>query len=68
MNQLDSLSGQSIESVGSLHVMKSRPLQDKLVDDRFKSRDIDSSGVAAQQREDIFQEVRDTLTWSDNFL
>uniref|UniRef100_A0A3Q2TA04 Fibrinogen alpha chain n=1 Tax=Fundulus heteroclitus TaxID=8078 RepID=A0A3Q2TA04_FUNHE len=52
INQLDSNAAQNIESVGTLYVMKSRPLQNVVVDSRFKSKD-----VAAQQREDMFAQV-----------
>ncbi|XP_051251163.1 fibrinogen alpha chain [Dicentrarchus labrax] len=52
ISQLDSQSAQNIESVGTLYVMKSRPLQGVIVDSIYKSKD-----VAAQQREDMFPEV-----------
>lgn len=52
VNQLDSHAPQNIESVGTLYVMKSRPLQNVVVDSVFKSKD-----VAAQQKEDMFPEV-----------
>ncbi|KAK5606880.1 hypothetical protein CRENBAI_014121 [Crenichthys baileyi] len=52
LSQLDSRAAQSVESVGKLYVMKSRPLQDVVVDSRFKSKD-----VAAQQKEDMFAQV-----------
>uniref|UniRef100_A0A672YL76 Fibrinogen alpha chain n=1 Tax=Sphaeramia orbicularis TaxID=375764 RepID=A0A672YL76_9TELE len=54
MAQLDSLSGQSIETVGTLHVMKSREMKDAVVDTTYKSRD---SPAAAQQTEDLFSDV-----------
>ncbi|MEQ2259976.1 hypothetical protein XENORESO_014894 [Xenotaenia resolanae] len=52
LSQLDSRAAQSVESVGKLYVMKSRPLKDVIVDSRFKSKD-----VAAQQKEDMFTQV-----------
>lgn len=55
MNQLDSLSGQNIEMVGTLHVMKSRPLKDVNVDSVYKSKGIQT---AQQKTEDLFPEVR----------
>lgn len=55
INQLDSQSAQSIETVGTLYVMKSRPLQDVIVDSKYKSKD--GSTVAAQLKEDMFPEV-----------
>lgn len=55
MNQLDSQGAQSIESAGVLHVMKSKPLREALVDSIYKSKD--SPGVAGQQTEDMFPEV-----------
>ena len=54
MQQLDSKSAQNIESVGTLYVMKSRPLKNVVVDSIYKSKD-----VAAQRREDMFPEVKD---------
>ncbi|XP_076580936.1 uncharacterized protein LOC143316958 isoform X2 [Chaetodon auriga] len=56
INQLDSHSAQNIESVGTLFVMKSRPLQDVIVDSIYKSKNVDST-VAGQQKEDMFPEV-----------
>uniref|UniRef100_A0A672HJZ9 Fibrinogen alpha chain n=1 Tax=Salarias fasciatus TaxID=181472 RepID=A0A672HJZ9_SALFA len=41
IQQLDSQSAQSIESVGTLYVMKSRPLKDIVVDTHYKSKDLD---------------------------
>lgn len=55
VNQLDSQSAQNIETVGTLYVMKSRPMKDAIVDSIYKSKD--SVGVAAQQSEDMFPEV-----------
>ncbi|XP_016535172.1 fibrinogen alpha chain isoform X2 [Poecilia formosa] len=52
VNQLDAQTAQSVETVGTLYVMKSRPLQDVIVDSRFKSKD-----VAAQRTEDVFPQV-----------
>lgn len=57
IHQLDSQSAQNIESVGTLYVMKSRPLRDAIVDSIYKSKDVDSR-VAAQQTEDMFPGVR----------
>ncbi|XP_049423667.1 fibrinogen alpha chain-like [Epinephelus fuscoguttatus] len=54
INQLDAQSGQRIESVGSLSVMKSRLLKDSSVETLYKSKD---TTVAAQQREDMFPDV-----------
>lgn len=57
INQLDSQSAQSrAESVKTLYVMKSRPLQDQIVDSIYKSKDTTGS-VAAQRREDVFNDV-----------
>ncbi|CAN9509366.1 unnamed protein product [Ophioblennius macclurei] len=60
IQQLDSQSAQSIESVGSLYVMKSRPLKDLVVDNIYKSKDLDPAAAAAasQQRVDVFNEVK----------
>ncbi|XP_043954612.1 fibrinogen alpha chain [Gambusia affinis] len=52
VNQLDAQVAQSVETVGTLYVMKSRPLQNVIVDSRFKSKD-----AAAQRREDLFSQV-----------
>ncbi|XP_072232892.1 fibrinogen alpha chain isoform X2 [Leuresthes tenuis] len=52
VQQLDSQSVQNIESVGTLYVMKSRPLKNVVVDSIYKSKD-----VAAQRKEDMFPEV-----------
>uniref|UniRef100_A0A3Q1C560 Fibrinogen C-terminal domain-containing protein n=1 Tax=Amphiprion ocellaris TaxID=80972 RepID=A0A3Q1C560_AMPOC len=57
INQLDSQFPQNIESVGTLYVMKSKPLQDVIVDSVYKSKDI-GIGTAAQKKDDLFQEVR----------
>ncbi|XP_061566057.1 fibrinogen alpha chain [Cololabis saira] len=51
--QLDSQWAQNIESVGTLYVMKSRPLKDVVVDSIYKSK-----VVAGQQRQDLFPEVK----------
>lgn len=53
LKQLDSQSAQSVESVKTLYVMKSRPLKDDPVDSLLKSKPLDG-----QQREDMFHEVR----------
>ncbi|KAK7909496.1 hypothetical protein WMY93_014180 [Mugilogobius chulae] len=53
MNQLDTLSNQNIESVGTLHVMKSRPLKDAVVSSIYKSKD----AAAQQKTEDMFPQV-----------
>lgn len=55
VNQLDSQSAQNIETVGTLYVMKSKPMKEGIVDSIYKSKD--SVGVAAQQSEDMFPEV-----------
>ncbi|XP_023279907.1 fibrinogen alpha chain isoform X2 [Seriola lalandi dorsalis] len=54
VSQLDSHSPQRIESVGTLYVMKSRPLKEAIVDSIYKSS---HGSVAAQKREDVFPEV-----------
>lgn len=41
-------------------MMKSRPLQDVVVDSIYKSKDTDSR-VAAQRKEDAFPDVSDAL-------
>ncbi|XP_040887567.1 fibrinogen alpha chain [Toxotes jaculatrix] len=56
INQLDSQSAQNIETVGTLYVMKSRPLQEVVVSSIYKSG-LDGE-VAAQQKEDMFPEVK----------
>uniref|UniRef100_A0A3B5LDH1 Fibrinogen alpha/beta/gamma chain coiled coil domain-containing protein n=1 Tax=Xiphophorus couchianus TaxID=32473 RepID=A0A3B5LDH1_9TELE len=56
VNQLDAQVAQSVETVGTLYVMKSRPLQDVIVDSRFKSKD-----VAGQRTADLFPQVRNAL-------
>nr|XP_020477878.1 fibrinogen alpha chain [Monopterus albus] len=53
INQLDSQSGQNVESVGTLYVMKSRPLKDVIVDPNFKS-----TRTAGQQKDDLFTDVK----------
>ncbi|KAM9717634.1 uncharacterized protein ACNS7B_021255 [Menidia menidia] len=53
VQQLSTQAAQSIEAVGSLYVMKSRPLKDVLVSSIYKSKD-----VAGQQKEDMFPEVK----------
>lgn len=53
LKHLDSQSAQSVESVKTLYVMKSRPLKDDPVDSVWKSKPLDG-----QQREDMFHEVR----------
>lgn len=53
LKQLDYQSAQSVESVKTLYVMKSRPLKDDPVDSLLKSKPLDG-----QQREDMFHEVR----------
>lgn len=62
IKQLDSQSAQSIDSVKTLYVMKSRPLQDQLVDSIYKSKDT-TGAVAAQRREDVFTDVSETICW-----
>ncbi|XP_039996714.1 fibrinogen alpha chain-like [Xiphias gladius] len=57
VNQMNSQSHQITESVGTLYVMKSRPLKDaENVDNIYKSGI--TSAAAAQQRDDIFLDVR----------
>lgn len=56
VNQLDAQVAQSVDTVGTLYVMKSRPLQDVIVDSRFKSKD-----VAGQRTADLFPQVRNAL-------
>lgn len=58
VKQLDSQSAQTIESVGTLYVMKSRPLQDSLVDSIYKSKDIPTGAAAQEQVQDMFPEVK----------
>ncbi|KAM6909410.1 fibrinogen alpha chain [Xenentodon cancila] len=53
VKQLDTQTPQNIESVGTLYVMKSRPLQDVIVDNVYKSKML----VAGQERQDLFPEV-----------
>ncbi|XP_044039857.1 uncharacterized protein LOC122870120 isoform X2 [Siniperca chuatsi] len=57
INQLDSHSAQNIETVGTLYVMKSRPLQSVTVDSVFKSKNVEGS-MAGQQKADLFPEVK----------
>lgn len=56
MTQLEAQAAQSVESVGTLYVMKSKPLRDVLVDSIYKSKDVE--GLAGQQKEDVFPGVR----------
>lgn len=56
VQQLDSSSAQNIETVGTLYVMKSRKLKDAVVDSVYKSK-----GVGAQQKEDLFPQVRHAI-------
>ena len=58
ITQLNSQFQSPQESVGTLYVMKSRPLQDVHVDSIYKSKDVSGGRVAAQQKEDMFPEVR----------
>lgn len=53
LKQLDSQSPQSVDSVKTLYVMKSRPLKDDPVDSLLKAKPLDG-----QQRGDVFTEVR----------
>lgn len=57
VDQLAAHDAQSVETVSSLYVMKSRPLQGVLVDPKYKSG-ISGGSVAGQQKEDLFPEVR----------
>lgn len=59
VNQLDSQSAQNIESVGTLYVMKSRPLKDSVVDSPFKSKDVDGG----TQKQNMFPDVRRPAYW-----
>nr|XP_024000882.1 fibrinogen alpha chain-like [Salvelinus alpinus] len=52
MDQLESQSVQSVETVRTLYVMKSRPLKDVVVDSKYKS------GPAEEQKEVFFPEVK----------
>ncbi|KAK5893106.1 hypothetical protein CgunFtcFv8_006010 [Champsocephalus gunnari] len=54
VDQLDSQAAQNIEAVGTLYVMKSRPLKSVVVDSVYKS----GKGGQAQQNEDMFPEVK----------
>lgn len=49
---MEAQSAQSVDRVGVLYVMKSRPLRDEPSDSLFKSKD------SAGQQKDMFQEVR----------
>lgn len=53
LKQLDPQSAQSVESVKTLYVMKSRPLKEDLGNSLLKSKTLDG-----EQRGDMFQEVR----------
>ncbi|XP_053199612.1 fibrinogen alpha chain [Scomber japonicus] len=57
VDQLAAHDAQSVETVSSLYVMKSRPLQGVLVDPKYKSG-ISGVSVAGQQKEDLFPEVK----------
>lgn len=57
VQQLDSQAPQSVETVGTLYVMKSRPLRDMVVDSNFKSGAVE--GAAGQQTADKFPDVRE---------
>ncbi|KAL0970678.1 hypothetical protein UPYG_G00245600 [Umbra pygmaea] len=52
ITQLESQSVQSVETVGALHLLKSRPLKDVVVDTIFKS------AHTAEQKQDFFPEVK----------
>ncbi|XP_036814250.1 uncharacterized protein LOC110536442 isoform X2 [Oncorhynchus mykiss] len=52
MDQLESQSVPSVETVSTLYVMKSRPLKDVVVDSKYKS------GPAEEQKEVFFPEVK----------
>ncbi|KAI4794073.1 hypothetical protein KUCAC02_032300 [Chaenocephalus aceratus] len=54
VDQLDSQAAQNIEAVGTLYVMKSRPLKSVVVDSVYKS----GMGGHAQQNEDMFPNVK----------
>uniref|UniRef100_A0A3Q1F3U9 Fibrinogen alpha chain n=1 Tax=Acanthochromis polyacanthus TaxID=80966 RepID=A0A3Q1F3U9_9TELE len=56
INQLDSQFAQNTVSVGSLYVMKSKPLKDVTVDSIYKSSHI-VTGAAAQTKDDDLPEV-----------
>ncbi|XP_018518875.1 fibrinogen alpha chain [Lates calcarifer] len=56
ITQLDSQPAQSIESVGTLYVMKSRRMQDTNVDSIYKSGATGAT-VSAQRRQDMFPDV-----------
>lgn len=53
LKQLDLQSAQSVESVKTLYVMKSRPLKDDPSDSLLKAKAVDG-----QQKEEMFPEVR----------
>ena len=55
--QLDSQSAQSVESVSSVYVMKSRALKEVLVDSRYRSKQTVGTGDAGQTQ-DFFPDVR----------
>uniref|UniRef100_A0A8C6KPI5 Fibrinogen alpha/beta/gamma chain coiled coil domain-containing protein n=1 Tax=Nothobranchius furzeri TaxID=105023 RepID=A0A8C6KPI5_NOTFU len=53
MRQLEAQSAQSVESVGTLYVMKTSSLQTAAAETRFKSKD-----VGGQKKDDVFSEVK----------
>ncbi|XP_033970213.1 fibrinogen alpha chain [Trematomus bernacchii] len=55
VDQLDSQAAQNIEAVGTLYVMKSRPLKGVIVDSVYKSGP--TGPAMAQQKEDMFPDV-----------
>ncbi|KAJ8008508.1 hypothetical protein DPEC_G00105610 [Dallia pectoralis] len=52
IDQLEAQSVQSVETVGSLQLLKSRPMKDVLVDSKYKS------GIGGEQKQDFFSDVQ----------
>lgn len=61
VKQLDSQAAQNIEGVGTLYMMKSRPLKESTSSTLYKSKDVSGVGVAAQHKEDMFPGVSSRL-------
>ena len=57
VSQLDAQAAQSIETVSSMYVMKSRALKDVVVDSRYKAKQVVGAGDAGQTQ-DFFPDVR----------
>ncbi|XP_019898827.3 fibrinogen alpha chain [Esox lucius] len=52
IDQLEAQSVQSVETVGPLHLLKSRPLKDVVVDSKYKSL------ISSEQRQQFFPDVQ----------